>query len=179
MCWLLCFILAYFTIWIFSCEAVHWAGCKPTQISSVSQYIMPLPYMTPWPWIYMPPNKREKSGSITLPLYRDTVSLHRLCIICNHFSFFDCVSLKEIKECCSLIPHLSNSWGNICGERSPCFSFFFNFALKTVFIIRGEDWSAYPWEWPSWLPLVLFAFAHIFQLMGDAWPGMGWGWGGE
>lgn len=65
-----------------------------------------------------------------MPLYGDTVSYHQLHIIYNHFSLFDCASLREIKEYCSLIPHLPSSWGNTRGE-SSCFAFSINFALKT------------------------------------------------
>lgn len=83
----------YFTVW--QCVGL---GCKHLQVASVFQHVTLLPYMTLWLGIYIPYNKREKSSSIILPLYRDIVSHLQLHIICSHFSLFDHASLKEIKE---------------------------------------------------------------------------------
>lgn len=120
--------------------------CKHTQTISVFQHI-PLPYPILWPWIYMPYDKRENLVQLFCYLIEMLIVTIKLYVICNHFSFFDCASSKEI-EYYSLTPP-PQFLGQYCGERSPHFPSLINFPLKTGFIIRGGGWSAHSWEWPS------------------------------
>lgn len=123
--------------------------CKHTQTISVFQHI-PLPYPILWPWIYMPYDKRENLVQLFCYLIEMLIVTIKLYVICNHFSIFDCASLKEI-EYYSLTPTSPIPGAALWREESSL-SLLDQFSLKNRFYHQGRGLISPLLKVTLWVP---------------------------